>query len=199
MSTILFLVTIIFIIYSLITITHLLSKKNFKKVKAKLIWLFMWVGVYAILLIGISLRSNEHVLTLNENTCFDDWCVAVVDVSKKTYQNNLDDYYIKLRISSKAKRVSQKPDHPNIFLADSLGKHNEDFAAKSQFEKENGIQKPINSPVQPQSSYDTFLVFRTVHDATNKRLVINEGSFPVQLMIGDRESFLYKDTIFEIQ
>lgn len=199
MSAILFFVTIIFIVYSLIKITHHLSKKNFKEVKKKLVRLFIWVGVYAILLIGISLQSKEHVLALNEDTCFDDWCVAVVDVSKKTYQNNLDDYYIKLRISSKAKRVSQRPDHPNIFLADSLGNHNENFAAKSQFEKENGMQKPINDLIQPQSSYDTFLVFRTARGATNKRLVINEGSFPVQMMIGDRESFLYKDTIFEIQ
>ena len=152
------------------------------------------VFCYGLLLLTFSLTSQTNVLPLGQDKCFDDWCASVIKINKLD-SANANIYAVTLKVSNHARGRAQKPDHPEIYVIDNLGNiYLESVGDKSDYQKQYGVQRSIESRIDAQTSYETTMIFSIPKDRKGS-VVITEGGFPTPLIIGDEGSFLHKKSI----
>jgi hypothetical protein len=191
MASLVFILTFLFVLYSIVASTYFLLKKNelaFKKTSMRLL---IAVIIYGTILLIFSLLSKSTALPLNKDKCFDDWCTAIVKIEKVRSGDDVD-YLVTLKISNHGRGRAQKPDSPHIYVIDEQSKvYLESNLAKAHYEKKLGVQPDFAGIVQPQSSFETIMFFRLPADKIAS-LVITEGGFPTPLIIGDEGSLFHK-------
>ena len=166
--------------------------------------LAIYAGLYALLLIGVSLLSPQRVMAMHEVRCFDDWCAAVEQVEQRAVIGSLQAqgsfYLVTLQVSSQAKRIRQRALDAAVFLLDEHGKRylpSEEAQQALEFAGEAGL--PLNSWLEVGASFSHTAVFDLPPDATRPGLVISHGAFPGLIIIGDDQSFLHKPTIVNLK
>jgi len=129
------------------------------------------VVTYGAVLGGVGLASRPVALALGAWKCFDDWCVTLVSASPAPADPERRD--VVLRVRSRARRVSQRPDDPRAVVLTAAG-----GAAQ--------VAVPgLDQRLGPGDGADLRFALRVAPGERDVRLQVTEGGFPSRLVIGD--------------
>jgi hypothetical protein len=133
----------------------------------------------------------RRLLNAGEPVCYDDWCIAVEGVSKQPSEKGIT-YNATLRLSSRARRVSQRENGIVVYLTDDRNNRYDPTPENAE--------TPFNVMLQPQQSVTTTRSFATPVDAHVAGLVIShEGSgVPISWFIIGYESWFRKPTLVRV-
>jgi hypothetical protein len=99
--------------------------------------------------------------------CFAEWCIA-----PESTTIGIQTVTVRVRVRSDAKQASQKPDHPQAWVIDALGRQS------------GGSQHALDGLLAPGDSYMATLTFSTSKPGTCPRLLVSEGGWPPFLGLG---------------
>src|SRR6185312_4873351 len=91
---------------------------------------------------AVAFFAPQRMIAAGEPWCFDDWCLTVENVKRSDRG-----YNVSLRISSEAKRVTQRANGAWIYLRDENDRH---YEASS-----NPAEVPLDVLLQPGESVAT--------------------------------------------
>lgn len=167
----------------------------------------VWFGVYAVLLVTVSLFSEEKTLNLNEPKAFCGFYLdchlhaAVTDIRRtKTFGNKTADgefYVVKVKVFSDAKRAELNLSNPQFAVVDS---------GKQRFERIAELEKPEPSwetKIPAGGSFEKEMIFDLPENVSNPRLDVSEGigidKFFELFLIGDEDSLWHKRSLFKLE
>ena len=152
-------------------------------------------GIFAAIYLGIVAVASffwpRRVFAVGEPLCFDDWCIAVEKVSSDPLRGSAS-IVANLRISSRARRVSQRERGVVAYLTDSLGRRFDPVRSETA--------ASFDILLQPGESALVICAYEVPADAHDLGLVIaHEGGFPIgRFIIGD-EAWFHKPAILRLQ
>lgn len=200
----LFLILAVFFITAcLLGILFALAGRRWKLLSRLCLGLALFISFYAVLLIGFSLMSPQKVLAMHQMQCFDDWCASVEQVVQRTTIGPVHArgvyYLVTIRVTSQAKRISQRALDAAVFLLDEQGmRYDLSPQGQKSLETAGEAGQPLNSWVDAGGSFTYTAVFDLPAKTNKPGLVISHGSFPGLIIIGDAQSFLHKPTIVRL-
>lgn len=167
----------------------------------------VWFGVYAVLLVTVSLSSAEKTLNLNEPKAFCGFYLdchiraVVTDVMKtKTFGNKTADgefYVVRVKIFSDARRAELGLHAPELKVVDADGR---------RFKRLADLENPEMSwdmKVPAGNSFEKEAVFDLPENVSNPRLDIVEGvgvdKVFEMFLIGDEDSLWHKRSLFKLE
>ncbi len=139
------------------------------------------VLLYFAIIITVSLTAPRRTSHLGDTQCFDDWCIAATSAARSDSPRS---YVIGLRISSRARLISQRERNIVVYLTDAT---NQRFNPVS-----NSSDVPLNSLLQPGQSVDLTRTFLIPPTAKQVNLVITHGGFPIGWFIIGYDSWFRK-------
>ncbi len=169
-----------------------LVRRRFRRALRLLGGLALGLTVYLGLIVAVSLLSAPREVAFGENRCFDDWCIAVEDVSRTSSAAGVT-YTATLRLSNRAQRVSQRENGIVVFLQDAGGRR---FSATA-----DPTATPFNVLLAPGQSLTTRRVFVASGPSAPLAIAIeHEGDarFPGVFIIGDDSSIAHPPTIVRL-
>jgi hypothetical protein len=147
-------------------------------------------GAYLGVVVLTSVFWPRSVLQVGDPRCFDDWCIAVENASRQPAGDGVS-YMVTLRLSSRARRVSQRENGVVVYLADTRGRRYDPAPDKSAV--------PFNILLGPQESIPATRVFEVPADAHEPGLVIaHEGGFPIGWFIVGYETWFHRPAIVRL-
>ncbi len=132
------------------------------------VWLacaFLYVGTS----VAVAYVAPQRVIAAGEPWCFDDWCLTVENV-KRTDRV----YNVNLRISSEAKRVTQRANGAWIYVRDENDRHYEPVPDPAEV--------PLDVLLQPGESVAAQRSFRVPANVHELGLVTGHGGPPCGLL-----------------
>jgi hypothetical protein len=167
----------------------------------------VWFALYAVLLFGASLSSEEKTLAPGEPKEFCGFYLdchmhaSVSDVRRtKTFGDKTakgEFYIVKVKIFSDAKRVDLGLLAPELFVIDADGK------AYRRVEDAENSESSFDKKVPAGGSFEKEVVFDLPPDVKNPRLDVAEGigiDKAIELvLIGDEDSILHKRARFSLE
>lgn len=139
---------------------------------------------YMAIVAAVSLVLPRATVAVGENQCSDDWCIAVDDARQLSDSSAV----VTLRLSSRARRVTQRERFVVVYLRDSRGRRfNPDPAPD---------QPPFDVALAPGASVLTKRLFRVPRNTRGLGVIVTrEGDvpFPRCCIIGT--GILHKDPI----
>jgi hypothetical protein len=133
------------------------------------------VAIYCGTVIVVSLVAPRRVLTVGEPLCFDDWCITVEGAERVASQSEAS-YVVRLRLSSRARRATQRENGIAVYLTDANGTRYDPVPDTSA--------TPLNVQLHPMESIITTRTFKMPVGAHVPSLVIaHEGGFPIDWFI----------------
>jgi hypothetical protein len=148
------------------------------------------VGVYLSSVVLASAFWPRTVLQVGDQRCFDDWCITVENVSRRPVQRGVN-YLVSLRLSSIARRVTQRENNVVVYLTDHRGRRYDPTL--------NRPSVPINVQLEPRESVTATRSFELPADARELGLVIaHEGGLPIGWLIIGYETWFHKPTIVRL-
>jgi hypothetical protein len=165
--------------------------------------LAIYLGIYVLLLAGVSLLSPQKVMALHQPRCFDDWCASVEGVVQQPAIGAVHAqgtfYLVSIQVSSRAKRITQRARDAAIYLLDEQGNRYDPSLEGQQALDAAGLSgPPLDSLVDAGGSFTHTAVFDLPPGADQPALVHTHGAFPGLLVIGDDHSWLHKPTIVRL-
>jgi hypothetical protein len=146
-------------------------------------------AAYFAIVAGSSLFWPRTVLRLGEPRCFDDWCIAVEKIARQPADGGAD-LVVTLRLSSTAKRISQREHDVVVYAADDGGRR---YAAA------RASDIPFSVQLGPQESVTTTRAIYLPAAARHPVLVIaHEGGFQMGWLIIGYETWFHKPTMVRI-
>ncbi len=146
--------------------------------------------IYLSVVVLASAFWPRKVLQLGGQRCFDDWCIAVESVSHQPAQDG-GTCRVTLRLSSRARRVTQRENNVVVYLTDRRGRRYDPIPDKSA--------GPMNVQLAPQESVQVMRNFAVPADVIGLGLVIDhEGGFPIGWFIIGDEAWFHKPTIVQL-
>jgi hypothetical protein len=148
-------------------------------------------GSYMVVVTLVSLLSPRRVAARGEDQCSDDWCIAVTDFARAG-TGALDTVHVAFRLSSHARRVTQRERFVVAYMRDRTGRR---YDASPQ----DG-QAPFDTPLGAGESITTSRTFAVpAHAAGLGVVVAREGGFgfPGCCIIG--EGFFHKAPIVYVE
>ncbi len=149
----------------------------------------IFAAVYFAILMIVSLATPQRVLSIGDDQCSDDWCIAVAS-AERTPGNAVVSYAVTLRVSSRARRVAQRERGVSVYLVDDRGRHYDPAPAPSE--------APFDVMLQPGESVTTTRRFELPADARDVGLAFARGSFPGFLIIGNEGNLFHKKTVVRL-
>lgn len=146
-------------------------------------------GAYFVVLVAVSAFSPQRVLHPGDDQCSDDWCIAVQAVRGDSTSTGRA-YAVTFRLSSRARRVSQRERFVAAYLRGSDGRRYDALADASAV--------PFDTLLQPGQAIAATRRFVVPLDATATGVVIAReggGRFPGCCIIGDEGSLFHRRTI----
>jgi len=129
----------------------------------------------------VSFLLPRRVLNLHDLQCSDDWCIAVENVTRTPAAPEIS-VHIELRLSSRARRVSQRENGIIVYLTDDRGRRYHPAPDPSAI--------PFNVLLEPGQSVIASRSFKVPGDAVSLNLVVtHEGGFPIGRFIIGRSPF----------
>ena len=143
--------------------------------------------VYFAVVIAVSLFAPRRVLRLGETQCFDDWCVAAT-----SFNANGSSYVVHLRISSRARGISQRELNLAVYLTDRGNRRYEPVPQPSDI--------PFSTLLEPGQSIDLTRLFVVPPPTRDLGLVItHEGGFPIGWFIIDYDTWFRKPPLVPLK
>jgi hypothetical protein len=146
----------------------------------------VYLGIVAL----TSVFWPRTVLQVGERQCFDDWCIAVENARRQPADGRTA-YLVTFRLSSTARRVSQRELNLAVYLSDDGGRRYDPV--------QNQSDVPFNVLLGPQESAVAMRVFDFPSDAHPNGVVIkHEGGFPIGWFIIGYETWFHKPAIVRL-
>lgn len=123
-------------------------------------------AVYLVVSLGVSWASPQRVLKMGDEWCFDDWCLAVLDVHTSGADATAT-YVVDLRLHSKARRVSQRAGGAWILAMDAAGRR---YAPEP-----DSSAVPLDVRLDPGQSVMTSRTFRVGRSVRGLSIVTGHG------------------------
>ena len=183
---------LLFIALFLTTVCTLLTagwfaiRRRFDRAGKILMRLAAGAGVYMGIVVAVSLVLPRQVIKIGETLCFDDWCVAVTGV-KSTPESGRIAYRVDLRVSSRARRISQREKGLAVYLTDDQGRRYDPSESTGAFDVLLG----------PGDSADASRTFSLPAGARHVGVVIahEAGGFPIAWFIIGYDSWFRKSPV----
>jgi hypothetical protein len=183
---------LLFIVAFLATIGTLLSAIVLairRQRRRALVLLFRWCVCAAVYLSAVVLASvfwPRTVLQPGDDRCFDDWCIGVESAIRQP-----GSYVVNLRLSSRARRASQRENGVVVYLADREGRRYNPVPVDSAVR--------LNVLLEPGQSVAAPRIFEVPGDARELGLVItHQGGFPIGWFIIGDETWFHKPTLVRL-
>jgi len=130
----------------------------------------IYVAAYLAVVVVVSLFTRPRELPIGENACFDDWCLAVERIERGPAPSHTAT--VAFRLSSRARRISQRERYVSVYLLDGRGQRSEPRSPANA--------EPFDVLLAPGQTIHTLREFDLPGDASAARLVItHEGGFPI--------------------
>lgn len=146
------------------------------------------VVAYLVVVYAVAIASPGRVLAVGEDECSDDWCIAVSAVQSGPERTERA-YDVTFRLSSRARRVSQRERGVVVYLRDSTGR------------RYDGERRPADATFDvllgPQETVLTHRRFVLPHAASARDIVITRGGlpFPACCIIGEATGLLHPSAV----
>jgi hypothetical protein len=151
-------------------------------------------AAYFAIALAVGFLKPQRVMSIGEPWCFDDWCLTVERVDRTAGPSQVS-YNVALRISSRARRVTQRANGAWVYLIDGQGRRYSPDPAPSAV--------PLDALLQPLESATTLRVFHVPPDAHELGLITGHGGpycGPMDLLIiGSGGCLFRKPTMIRIQ
>jgi predicted outer membrane lipoprotein len=175
---------------SLLAAVWLALRKQFGRAGRVLLRLLLCAGVYMAVVVLVSLVSPRRFLKADATQCFDDWCIGVAEFRRVPESGGVA-YRVDLRVSSRARRVSQRERNVVVYLTDEQGKRYDPVADAAT---------PIGVLLRPRESVVTSRSFLVPAEAKDLGLVVaHEGGFPIGWFIIGYDTWFQKPAILRLQ
>jgi len=139
------------------------GKRAFRLLKVYGICLAAYMGV----VVATSAVLPRRLLEVGEPLCSDDWCLTVDGIERAA-----DGYRVALRVSSRARRVTQREFGVSVYLTDAQGRRYDPRPSPADV--------PFDTPLGPQESVGTPRIFPLPAGVKPVGLVVRLGSgFPI--------------------
>ena len=146
-------------------------------------WLAASAAAYFAIVIAVSIVAPRRELALGERQCFDDWCIAVESADRTS-----GGYEVALRISSRARRVSQRENNLAVYMTDARGRRYDPLP--------DAEAAPLNALLGPGQSVVARRRFALPPDAPRPGVVVtHEGGFPIGWLIIGYDTWFRKPPI----
>ena len=187
----LFILLFLTTVFSLLTAGWFALRRRFDRTRRILFRLFVGAAAYMAIVVAVSLVLPRRVLTVGDPLCFDDWCVAVTGV-KHAPEADYVAYHVDLRLSSRARRVSQREKNLAVYLTDDHGRRYDPVAVNSDI--------PFSVLLQPQDSVDVSRRFAVPAGARGVGVLIaHEGGFPIGWFIIGYDTWFRKPPVMRVE
>ena len=187
----LFLILLLAAVISLLATVWLGLRRKFVRARRILLRLLLCAGGYMAVVVIVSLVSPRRVLKPDATQCFDDWCIGVADFRQVPKGGDVA-YYVDVRLSSHARRVSQRENNLTVYLTDREGRRYDPVADSST--------APFNVLLQPRESVVVSRSFLAPAEAKDLGLVItHEGGFPIGWFIIGYDTWFRKPAVVQLQ
>jgi hypothetical protein len=117
--------------------------------------------------IAVDRESSPAKESGGHEHCFAEWCIA-----PQSTTIGIEAVTVRVSVRSDAKRSSQRPDHPQAWVIDAMGR------------QIGGPQHALDGQLAPGDSYMATLTFGSSQPGTCPRLLISEGGWPPFLGLG---------------
>jgi hypothetical protein len=147
------------------------------------------LALYIGTIIGVSLAAPQEVLALREERCFDDWCYSVDNVARAE-SGGIRLYTVSFRLTSRARRVTQRELGLTVYLIDDQGKRYDPL--------QDNADVPFDVALAPGETRIAVRTYALQGSSGPVRLIITrEGIYrlPGLFIIGDESSFFSKPVI----
>jgi len=149
------------------------------------------IGVvcYAIVLLAVSLVQPGRSIPLGEDECFDDWCIAVVQMEPSDSVDGIHrPIVVTVRISNRGRGRAQAEPDAYVYLRDESGRELPAAVTRGK--------AAIGDVVPAGQSRDARVEFDVPRDMVGPVLVKARGArFPANIIIGDPASYLHRPTV----
>ncbi len=159
--------------------------------------------LYALTLASVGALSPQQTMVIGQTRCFDDWCIAVAHAVQRssldaspTLAPNGRFTIVTVRVSSRAKRISQRELDTQLYLVDGAGRRY-DVAAAAQRALDAAGQggQPLTTELAPGASFTHTVAFDTPIGASRLALIVTHSAFPGALIIGSDQSPFHRPTL----
>lgn len=148
-------------------------------------------AAYFAAVVIVAATSTRKVVQIGEPQCFDDWCITVVAVSKPVAHAD-SAWHVWLRVSSRAKRVTQRELNAVVYLTDDRNRRFDPLRDPSAV--------PLDTPVGPGESVSAMRSFAVPEDARRVGLVFtHEGGFPIGALIVGENQWFHKAPVVRLE
>jgi hypothetical protein len=154
-------------------------------------FLGLFLALYAIVLICVSLIRPRSIYAPSERRCFDDWCATALSVITAAGAPCGADtgalaWVATVEVSSVARGIRQRAPDAHVELEDQQGKRYQPCATTG---------KSLNDVLGPGQSFRVSLPFRLPRSARPAGLIVHHGDFPGVIIIGADQSFLHQPAL----
>ena len=164
------------------------ARRSIELVTVVCLCLAMYIGI----VILVSLVSPQRVQGIGDTRCSDDWCIAVVAVTRSPLPGGTE-YSVAFRLSSRARGVPQRENGVVVYLVDGTGGR--------YLAEQDPATVPFNVVLQPGQTVTTSRSFRVLGEKDILGVVVGrEGSnaIPGRFIIGDDGSLFHRPAIVPI-
>jgi len=187
---------LLFIVLFLATVSTLIAaawftlRRRFDRARRILLRLLIGAAAYMAVVIAVSMILPRRVVQMNDPHCFDDWCISVAGF-KHAQEDTRVAQTVDLRLSSRARRISQRENHLAVYLIDDRGRRYDPPADASS--------TPFNVLLGPLESVVVSRRFLAPGDATGVGIVIaHQGGFPIGWFIIGYDTWFRKPPIAKL-
>jgi hypothetical protein len=167
----LFIVLFLAAVSSLMAAAWFALRRQFGRVRRILLRLLVGAAAYMAVVIAVSLILPTRRVKAGDPQCFDDWCVSIAGF-RRVPQGAHVAYSVDLRLSSRARRVSQRENNLAVYLTDDHGRRYDPVAGNPA--------APFSVLLRPQESVVVSRSFLVPAEASEVGAVItHEGGFPI--------------------
>src|SRR5512146_53425 len=158
-SDLIFLFSVLAILFGVLALLISLATRRGRLARRLGLGLVIYVGMYALLLVGFSLASPQRVLEMHQLRCFDDWCASVEQVKRQpaigAVQAHSGSFYlVTLQVTSQARRISQRALDAGVYLLDGSGsRYDPSPEGQRALEAAGQAGQPLNSLVNANGSF----------------------------------------------
>src|SRR5947209_7530363 len=138
-----FIVLFLTAVVILITALWRALRGEFDRARRILFRLLLGAAAYMAIVIAVSVIMPRRTIPIGDTQCFDDWCVSIADFKQAPKDADLA-YTVDLRLSSRARRISQRENNLAVYLTDGMGRRFDPVNDKSS--------APLNVLLRPQES-----------------------------------------------
>jgi hypothetical protein len=166
-------------------------RREFSRARRILFRLLVGAAAYMAIVVAVSLILPRRVIHSGDSQCFDDWCIAIAGY-KRSPEGARIRYNLDLRMSSRARRVSQRENNLAVYLTDNHGRRYDPMA--------RGSSGAFNTLLQPRESMVVSRSFLVPAEASEVGAVItHEGGFPIGWFIIGYDTWFRKPPLAPLQ